>query len=100
MDSDIEKLVRTSPRCASVTKDPVKTEPQSWPKPHSPWTRVHADFVGPMEGRYHLVIVDAYSKLPEIVQMSSICSTATMQAMKYIFTKFGNPETFVMDNGT
>ncbi|KAK6762124.1 hypothetical protein RB195_023006 [Necator americanus] len=29
MDSDIEKLVRTRPRCASVAKDPIVAEPQS-----------------------------------------------------------------------
>ncbi|KAK6764150.1 hypothetical protein RB195_024467 [Necator americanus] len=47
--SDIEILVRTCPKCASVAKDLVKAVLQSWPKLHSPLTRVHADFVGPME---------------------------------------------------
>ncbi|KAK6726431.1 hypothetical protein RB195_004633 [Necator americanus] len=82
MDSEIEKLVKTCPRCASVAKDPIKAKLHSWPKPHSPWTRDHADFVGPMEGRYYLLIVDAYSMWLEIVQMSSISSTATIQAVK------------------
>ncbi|KAK6763081.1 hypothetical protein RB195_023693 [Necator americanus] len=99
-DSNIRKLVKICPRCASVAKDPIKSELHSWPKPHSPWTRVHADFAGPMEGRYYLLIVDAYSKWPEIVQMSSISSTVTIQAMKCIFAKFGNAETLVTDNGT
>ncbi|KAK6762639.1 hypothetical protein RB195_023383 [Necator americanus] len=77
-----------------------KAELQSWPKPRSPWTGVHADFAGPMEGRYYLLNVDAYSKWPEIVQMPSISSTATIQAMKWIFAKFGNPETLATDKGT
>ncbi|KAK6763678.1 hypothetical protein RB195_024125 [Necator americanus] len=100
MVSDIEKLVRTCPRCASVAKDLIKAEVQSWPKPHSPWTRVHADFAESMEGLYCLLIVDAYSKWPEIVQMSSISSTATIQAIKCISAEFGNPETLITDNGT
>ncbi|KAK6763649.1 hypothetical protein RB195_024100 [Necator americanus] len=100
MVSDIEKLVRTCPRCASLAEGQIKSELHSWPKPHSPWTRVHADFAESMEGQYYLLIVDAYSKWPEIVQMSSISSTATIQAMKCIFAKFGNPETLVTDNGT
>ncbi|KAK6762724.1 hypothetical protein RB195_023438 [Necator americanus] len=62
-------------------------------------TRVHADFAGPMEGRYHLLIVDVYSKWLEIVYNSSIFSTATIRAMKCIFAKFRNPET-IADNGT
>ncbi|KAK6762690.1 hypothetical protein RB195_023413 [Necator americanus] len=90
MDSDIEKLVRTCPRYASVAKDPQKAELQSWPKPYSPWTRVHADFAEPMKGRYHLLIVDVYSKWLEIVQISAISSTATIKAKKCIFAKFGD----------
>ncbi|PIO55179.1 integrase core domain protein, partial [Teladorsagia circumcincta] len=53
-----------------------------------------------MNGRFYLILVDAYSKWPEIVQMSSISSTATIQVMKDIFAKFGNPTTLVTDNGT
>ncbi|KAK6762301.1 hypothetical protein RB195_023133 [Necator americanus] len=53
-----------------------------------------------MEGRYYLLIIEAYSKWPEIVQMPSISSTATIQTMKCIFANFGNPETLVTDNGT
>ncbi|PIO71447.1 hypothetical protein TELCIR_06656 [Teladorsagia circumcincta] len=93
LDTDIEQLVRNCTKCASVEKDPVKAELYSWPKPNSPWIRVHADFAGPMNGRFYLILVDAYSKWPEIVQMSSISSTATIQVMKDIFAKFGNPTT-------
>ncbi|KAK6764101.1 hypothetical protein RB195_024432 [Necator americanus] len=73
MDSDIEILVKTCRRCAFVAKDSIKAELQSWRKPHQPWTRVHADFAGPMEGLYYPLIVDAYPKWPEIVQISSMC---------------------------
>ncbi|KAK6735549.1 hypothetical protein RB195_018640 [Necator americanus] len=53
MNPNIEKLPRTCPRCVSVAKDPVKAELRSSPKSHSPWTRVHADFAGPMEERHY-----------------------------------------------
>ncbi|KAK6756007.1 hypothetical protein RB195_014413 [Necator americanus] len=62
MDSNIEKLVKAGPRCASVAKDPIKAELHPWPKPHSSWTQVQADFAGPMEGRCYLFIVEAYSR--------------------------------------
>ncbi|PIO53816.1 integrase core domain protein, partial [Teladorsagia circumcincta] len=100
LDNDIEQLVRNCSKCASVAKDLVKAELCSWPKPNSPWIRVHADFAGPMNGRFYLILVDAYSKWPEIVQITSISSTATIQVMKGIFAKFGNPTTLVTDNGT
>ncbi|PIO68630.1 hypothetical protein TELCIR_09572 [Teladorsagia circumcincta] len=77
----------------------VKAELHSWPKPNSPWIRVHADFAGPMDGRFYLFLVDAYSKWTGIVQMSSISSTGTIQKMKDIFAKFGSPTTLVTDKG-
>ncbi|KAK6056468.1 hypothetical protein COOONC_06027 [Cooperia oncophora] len=51
-------------------------------------------------GRMFLVIADAYSKWPEIVEMSTTTSTATIKELRRIFSQFGYPETLVTDNGT
>ncbi|PIO70242.1 integrase core domain protein [Teladorsagia circumcincta] len=83
-----------------AAKNPVKAELSSWPKATLPWTRVHADFAGPLDGIYYFVVVDAYSKWPEILQMNSISTPATIKAMKRIFAQFGNPQTLVTDNGS
>nr|CDJ86255.1 RNA-directed DNA polymerase (reverse transcriptase) and Integrase domain containing protein [Haemonchus contortus] len=100
MEADIEKLVRNCATCAQQAKDPVKTELQSWPKPLTPWTRVHADFAGPLDGNFYLVIVDAFSKWPEIIQMNSMTTSATIKVLTKVFAQFGNPHTLVTDNGT
>lgn len=47
-----------------------------------------------------LRLVDAYSKWPEIFQMNSITTSATIDVMKKIFAQFGNPQTLVTGNGT
>ncbi|PIO76929.1 hypothetical protein TELCIR_00979 [Teladorsagia circumcincta] len=65
-------------------------------------------FAGLLDGTYYLVVVDAYSKWPEILQMFSInirhhakiLFIATIKAMKRIFAHSGNPQTLVTDNGT
>ncbi|PIO74710.1 integrase core domain protein [Teladorsagia circumcincta] len=85
---------------AQNAKNPIKTLLCSWPVEDKPWSRIHADFAGPIDGRMYLVIVDAYSKWPEIMEMSSTTSTATIKEFSRIFSQFGYPETLVTDNGT
>ncbi|EGT56159.1 hypothetical protein CAEBREN_11698 [Caenorhabditis brenneri] len=46
------------------------------------------------------LMIDAYSKWPEIHAMSSITSTATLKIMRRIFAQFGNPAVLVTDNGS
>uniref|UniRef100_A0A7I4YVX2 RNA-directed DNA polymerase n=1 Tax=Haemonchus contortus TaxID=6289 RepID=A0A7I4YVX2_HAECO len=100
IEADIEKLVRNCTTCAQQAKNPVKAELQSWPKPLTPWARVHADFAGPLDGNFYLVIVDAFSKWPEIIQMSTITTSATIKVLSKVFAQFGNPKTLITDNGT
>ena len=61
MDQDIEDLVRHCKGCQLAAKSPpVRTQP--WPKTDIPWSRIHMDYAGPLNGYYHLVIIDSYSK--------------------------------------
>ena len=46
-----------------------------------------------------LVVIDAHSKWPEVVQMASTTSTATIRALGSIFSRYGFPEQLVGDNG-
>ncbi|PIO56652.1 integrase core domain protein, partial [Teladorsagia circumcincta] len=100
IDADIENLARNCVTCAKFAKNPVKAELQSWPKPTTPWSRVHVDFAGPLDGIFYLVIVDAYSKWPEIIQMGSVSTSSTIRSLTKIFAQFGNPQTLITDNGT
>ena len=44
------------------------------------------------------MLVDAFSKFPEVVRMNSI--TSTINALRNIFSRHGRPKTVVSDNGT
>ncbi|PIC40682.1 hypothetical protein B9Z55_008338 [Caenorhabditis nigoni] len=100
IDKDIENMVRSCDQCASVAKNPIKNTLCSWPIPTAPWQRVHADYAGPLDGTYYLVVVDAFSKWPEVVPTTSITTTATINILRKMFAQFGDPETLVTDNGT
>ena len=46
-----------------------------------------------------LILLDAHSKWPEVVPMSSTTASQTTDALQIIFSKYGLPEQFVSDNG-
>ena len=100
MDSHLEQLVRSCFKCASALKMPVKSKLSSWSTPQKPWSRLHIDYAGPINGQSFLVLVDAYSKWPEVSIMANTNTAATITKLREIFGRFGVPETIISDNGT
>ncbi|CAH8546802.1 unnamed protein product [Schistosoma rodhaini] len=100
MDHDIEQKCRSCSSCLEAAKNPNKAEPQPWPKPDGPWQRIHADFAGPIQGRNYLVVVDAFTKWPEVYDMPKMTSESTIRKLTGLFACFGVPEILVTDNGT
>lgn len=99
IDEDIEQFTKMCVKCACAAKAPVKAELCSWPTPSGPWERVHIDFAGPTNGQYFLILVDAYSKWPDVIPLHVISTTATITALSHVFSQFGSPQTIVTDNG-
>ncbi|XP_037931615.1 uncharacterized protein K02A2.6-like [Teleopsis dalmanni] len=100
IDYDIEAMVKSCSNCAAAAKMPTKTTLHPWPKPSDSWERLHIDYAGPIDSYYYLVVIDAFSKWPEIIQTKSITATQTISSLKEIFARFGLPKTIVSDNGT
>ena len=46
-----------------------------------------------------LIVVDAHSKWPEVISMSSTTAVRTIEALKQLFGSYGIPEQLVSDNG-
>lgn len=99
MDQDITHLVGTCANCLANAKAPVKTLLASWPTPTGPWQRVHADFAGPMDNKSYLVLIDAYSKWPEVATMTATTAELTISRVKDVCARWGNMITLVTDNG-
>ncbi|CAH8609833.1 unnamed protein product [Dicrocoelium dendriticum] len=100
MDSQIEDIGRSCSRCISASKLPVRVPLQSWSNPGSPWSRIHVDFAGPVEGVEFLVMVDAYSKWPEVIRMQTTSSNSMISEMRHVFSQHGLPKTVISDNGS
>ncbi|XP_055522770.1 uncharacterized protein K02A2.6-like [Wyeomyia smithii] len=72
IDSDVIRAVSVCTDCASVAKTDRKTNLSSWLAPEKPWQRVHLDYAGSMAGQYYLILVDAFSKWPEVIRTKDI----------------------------
>ena len=46
-----------------------------------------------------LIVVDAHSKWPEVIQMSTTTATNTIEALRRLFAAYGLPRQLVSDNG-
>lgn len=100
IDEEINDFVRKCNSCSSVAKSPTKTLLSSWDQPERAWQRLHIDYAGPIDDYFFLLIVDAYSKWPEIFATKTTTAAATIKFIEETFSRFGNPEVIVSDNGT
>lgn len=100
MSKDIETLVRQCQTCQSTQSVPPVTPLHPWSWPTRPWTRLHLDYAGPIDGKMVLVLVDAHSKWIEAVHTPNATSATVIEELREQFARFGLPETLVTDNGT
>lgn len=100
LDDEIKELVQSCEKCASVAKTLPKTTLASWPQTTYPMQRIHIDIAGPVNNEYYFVIVDSFSKWPQIYKINSISTSSILDCLKDFTSQFGNPELIVSDNGT
>ena len=98
--SRYRKTCKTMFRVPENQNMPAIAQLHPWEWPSSPWERIHIDFAGPFMDRMFLVVVDAHSKWPEIVEMKTTTSTKTIEVLRSIFSRNGIPVQVVSDNGS
>lgn len=99
LDEAVEAMCRACTVCAAVADAPQHHVPQPWPWPQRPWTRLHADFLGPIGGTTYLVVVDAFSKWIEISKVNSTSAKCLIDKLRDMWARFGIPKQMVSDNG-
>ena len=100
----IDKLVKeTLDRCipCQATGQPNPPIPiRMTPMPDGPWQKVHADFYGPLPtGEYLLVLIDRYSRYPEVEIVRSTKASVVIPKFDKIFATHGIPLSITTDNG-
>nr|XP_012149735.1 PREDICTED: uncharacterized protein K02A2.6-like [Megachile rotundata] len=99
IDNDIENLVKNCSECNAYKNNPTQITHHIWEPANVPFQRVHIDFAGPFLGHYFFVLVDAYTKWPEIHVGNNINSQVTIEICRKIFAIYGLPQYLVSDNG-
>ena len=100
IDKSVERRIANCIPCqASINT--AKREPlRMSPTPKGPWVQASADFCGPFPtGETVLVVIDAYSKYPEVEIIKSTAAKEVLPALERIFATHGIPETLKSDNG-
>ena len=95
---DLEVAVLRCDSCARFRHQQRREPLQSTPMPKHPWQQVGSDLFK-MDGKNYILIVDYYSRFPELRPLLNLRANDVITACQEIFAFHGKPELFVSDNG-
>ena len=88
--------------CQEVQNSPASSPLHAWVWPTEPLVRIQVDFARQFLNRMFLVIIDACSKWPEVIEMSTapsgVSAARTIEELRRIFTVHGLPHQILSDN--
>ena len=100
IDKFVKRTIETCIACQANGPDNRPDPLQMSPLPPTPWHTLHIDFCGPFPtGEYLLVVIDAYSRFPEVDIVRSTSATAIIPKLDRIFATHGIPTVIRSDNG-
>ena len=99
IDQEIEATTKSCEGCQRMKVNQHLVPVHPWEYPEGPWRRIHADYAGPFESHMFLVVVDAFSKWPEVVVMKDLDALHTIEALRDMFGRWCITRQLVTDNG-
>ena len=91
IDQDIENMSKSCELCLKAADNPPKANLHVWEWPQEPNLRIHADFLGLVDGRMYLIIIDAFSKWIDVKEMKNITADSMISAMREYICTWGIP---------
>ena len=100
IDRMVEQTVQGCIPCQAATQTHTRDPLQMSTLPRGPWVQVSVDFCGPFpSGEMALVVIDEYSRFPELEFCTSTSAAAVIPKLNKIFATHGIPEILKSDNG-
>ena len=97
VSKEIKEMIRNCLECAKHSSPHAEPMIAS-SLPEYPWQKIASDLFY-LDGITYLLVVDYFSRYPEIVQMKSTTSASVVSALRSIFSRHGVPEVLMTDNG-
>ena len=98
INKECERTVRSCEICQSHKTKAHNSTYKSWPLTNSYGERIHADFLGPIDGFMVLILVDVYTGWIDAYFSKSTTASETIKMMRKSFSRFGVPKLLVSDN--
>ena len=95
--SQIKDFIKNCHECARDYK-PHKEPLIPTSLPDYPWQQVATDLFT-LKGAEYLIVVDYFSRYPEVTQLRTTTSPVVINALKSVFARHGIPEILRSDNG-
>ena len=101
MDKRVQEMIDKCVACQAVGQGNSPQPMEITPTSDAPWESVAIDFYGPIPqtGEYLLVVVDTYSKFPEVEIVNSTEARVCIPKLDKIFATHGIPKKITTDNG-
>ncbi|UYV78360.1 K02A2.6-like [Cordylochernes scorpioides] len=96
-----EEIAETVRKCSVCIQEAASKHEPLIPTnfPTRPWQKIGMDLFK-FENKWYLVVIDYYSRFPEMIQLDRLTANVVVRSCKSIFARHGIPETVVSDNGT
>ena len=100
MDDMIKNTIDKCIPCQAVGKSNPHEPITSTQMPKGPREKLHMDFYGPLpSGEYLLVVIDRYSRFPEVEIVKTTKASVVIPKLDRIFAVHGLPQVIKTDNG-
>ena len=100
MDAKVTEFVQNCIACQIIGKEQPPATLQMSEMPEHQWHTVGIDFKESLlSGEYLLIVIDLYSRCPEVDIVKSISAQAIIPKLDRIFATHGLPKTLKSDSG-
>jgi hypothetical protein len=99
INKDVETAILRCLPCQACTASQKKEPVAMSPMPSGPWVNLSMDFYSLSTGEEVFVVIDDYSRFPEVHHVNSTSTRSTITCLERIFAQHGIPAVIRADNG-